>query len=672
MINTLMPIILTIEITLIIIFLMFSFRNKTVISKSTAWYIIPVYIVNILIYSIGIYNINKTFTLIDFSQAFVASTKMFGFEITSKLFLIEDLSNPLFASCLYIAAFMSAFTLISSILAFFKMSIVNTIRVIYRKSRNPDILIGINENSIAYAKNNKNSIIWIDSLEIKLNKDDKNKLYSNKIPFIYRPLTTKKLSSFLSFKSTICHFIIFSSKDKLKYRKYIEIFTNQNFKTKATVFLHVEARNEYIDFVDAQMSEKVTKSNNNLIATCFNVHELVARNFSLKNTILDSIKKEDINNGIIKENINVFFIGFGKINYSMFRSCILNNQFIKIENNKFAAKPINYYLYDKTDDAFNKELIARLDLEYYKQVLNKELPPLEKICNLYHKKINIKTANFIDEIKSKIKPNDYNIFFISFSDGIENASFATFIEKYFKHQTSNLRIYYNIDHSFEVLNQEFIKNVQPYGFKDEILKHDIIADDKLADLARRINNRYHKTGKDKEYEIIKWEKRPVVEKYSNIYSAININFKLKMMKIDINAIEEKEYKSIYFQNRTQDEINNLIEFKDYGEYFNTSLRTAMAYQEHLRWCAFYYVNNFDQMSLNDIHIKNNNIIIKCIEEKEHCCLTSFYGLDSLHNYMVALSNGQKTLSDIETYKYDFMVCDNLYNSIDLVKEKLNS
>lgn len=86
------------------------------------------------------------------------------------------------------------------------------------------------------------------------------------------------------------------------------------------------------------MSTKAINSNYELIATCFNTHELLARRFIMNNTYLDHLPKEKIENGLLKDDINVFFLGFGKTNFSMFKACLLNNQFVEEKDGKFLIR----------------------------------------------------------------------------------------------------------------------------------------------------------------------------------------------------------------------------------------------------------------------------------------------------------------------------------------------
>ena len=656
-------IILVLELILIVNFVLMSYRNKVVFSKSNFLYFIPVLILTTVVYIIGqVYN-NNSLDFFMVTDAIRYAMKAFTFEL-NKTFVDSAINdNLLFAAAFYICAVLGGLTLISSVIAVIKMTIVNTYRVTKRKISGADIVLGNDKNAFLYAKANPNTIIWIDSIEKKLSNEEKEKLFNNRIPYMYKPFNYKNINSYLSSKKEMYHIIIFNETNNIRYTRYIDLLTNENIDTESTVFLHIEAPNEYIDFVNNQMSKKAINSNYKLVASCFNIHELIARNFVLNNTFMDYLNKDSLENGILKEDINVFFLGFGKVNYSLFNSCVLNNQFVGLKDNKLCNKLVNYYLYDSDEKAFNKELIARLHFDYYERKIDDNIAPLEKICNLEFKKINIKSDIFIDEIESKMKGNSHNIIFVSFSNGVENASFAEVLEHYF--HKKNIHIYYNIDNKYDILPLEFSNKLTPYGFKSNILTHDVIANDSLSRLAMRVNKTYNKISVNK---LVEWEKLPIIEKYSNVYSAINLRFKLQMLGFNYDdvlnkVISKEEYLNRLFEGKSNEEIDELRKYGSYNEYFKVNLRTIMAYQEHLRWCVYYYLNNFDQMSSKDFIFSNNKVIIKDLDEKRHGCLTTYYGLDDLYKKMLEIyteNNVKKNILDIESYKYDYMVLDNLY------------
>ena len=656
-------IILILEVLLIGFIVIFSYRSKVIISKKNIMYFTPVFLMCFVLYLVGAYYETGVIDIFTFADSVCYGIYAFAFRVDKDLVGSAVNDSLIFNIAYTIIILLSGITMISAVLGLFKMNLKNRFYYFKKSRKNADVVIGYSDEAIEYVKKNNNSILWVDSIEKKLSNEEKIKFFSKKITFVNKPFDKNKLRAYLFNKKETLHFIVFTpNKDKMEYTKYLEVFVDEEIKTKAIVFLHIEAKNEYINFVNAQMSTKAINANYELIATCFNTHELLARRFIMNNTFIDHLPKESLEKGLLKEDINVFFVGFGKTNFSMFKSCILNNQFVDEKDGKFYNKKVNYYLYDSSNEVFNNELIARLDMNYDKKNIDKEVPPIEKICNLKFKKMNIKSNEFISEVNSLMKKNSHNIFFVSFAEGVENASFSEVLEHYFKEQS--IYIYYNVDNDLEVLKEEKGSNLEAFGFKNTILKHSIIANDSLANDARSVNKEYRSLNTD---EIIKWERLPVIEKYSNVYHAINMRFKLQMMGLDYNdyldsKIAKEEYYNVLFEGKTGEEIKRLKSYQNYDDYFVINLRNAIGFQEHLRWVAYYYVNNFDQMKTSAIRFENNKLVTKDLIDKRHTCLTTYYGLDVLHHKMVDIYkvNGiNKNINDIETYKYDFMMFDSL-------------
>lgn len=656
-------IVLILELVLISFIVFYSYKNKIIFSKKNLMYFTPVFLICFTLYLTGVFYQDKTLNIFNIADSICYAIYSFAFRVDKDLVGLAVNDSLIFYVSFTIAILLSGLTMISTVLSLVKMNISNYFNVQKKKRNNADIVLGYNENSIEYVKRNPSSILWINANEVKINNDEKNKLFSKKITFINKSFDKNKVKSFLSNKKGNIHFIVFcENKDKIEYTKYIEIFTYEKIKTRAIVYLHIEAKNEYINFVNNQMSTKAINSNYELIATCFNTHELLARRFIMNNTYLDHLPKDKIENGLLKDDINVFFLGFGKTNFSMFKACLLNNQFVEEKDGKFYNKKVNYYLYDSTEEVFNNELLARLEMDYYKKKVDSKVSPIEKICNLKTKKMNIKSSEFINEVNGIINDKSHNIFFVSFKEGVENASFAEVLGHYFKDKS--IYIYYNVDSDLEVLDVGD-NALEAFGFKNSILNHSIIANDSLADEARGVNKEYRDLNTQ---EMIKWEKLPVVEKYSNVYHSINMKFKLQIMGVNYQdylnkKLTKEEYEKILFEGKSNEVIFKLKEYSNYQDYFEINLRNALAFQEHLRWVCYYYVNNFDQMPTKDIRFENGKLITKNMIDKSHCCITTYYGLDTLHKKMVELykEHGiEKTINDVETYKYDYMVFDNLF------------
>ena len=172
---------------------------------------------------------------------------------------------------------------------------------------------------------------------------------------------------------------------------------------------------------------------------------------------------------------------------------------------------------------------------------------------------------------------------------------------------------------------------------------------------------YGQLGKEK---VANFNNLPVVEMRSNIANELNMDFKLGLLGLmrevtDKGITKEEFYKYIDPEN-TRD-----LPY-DYAAYQNVTTRNLIAYQEHLRWCMYYFVNTFVPMRLSEVHLVDGKAVHKNLERKAHACLTAYRGLDVLHKYELKLyqeANIEKTIADVETYKYDIAFVDSIYDKI---------
>ena len=97
----------------------------------------------------------------------------------------------------------------------------------------------------------------------------------------------------------------------------------------------------------------------------------------------------------------------------------------------------------------------------------------------------------------------------------------------------------------------------------------------------------------------------------------------------------------------------------------------LAYQEHIRWNAFYIGNGYvplkkDQIKLIEVDgeygpvfYKDDNVL------NLHACLTTYKGLDQYHKLLADLltkenkKDYEENLLTVETYKYDHMIIESI-------------
>ncbi len=638
--------ILCLEILFVIAFFVIGIFKRTLIDRKTFWFSVPVFVIGLIIYSYAYFTTNGFYNVLSFAKCAGLSLGAFGLSIAENLLIPLFENDIIFKIDVYVYTIIAGTTMISSLIGFFKISIRNYISVFILKMKNADIVVGYNGDALTYCRNNKNSIIFIDSKTVKLTAEQKRDLFFEKIPFIYLPFNAKGLKS-IKFLHGTTNVIIFDE-DLSSTHVVCELLDGIKTSKNRQFSFSIEIPEESQAFVNDELSIRCNK-NEYVKATTFDRYDLLARNFSLKHNLAKYLPDGFLEDALLKKDkqINVNFIGFGKTAYATMKSLIINNQFIVKDGEKYKCMPINYYLYDKDKKNLERPLFARIK-NLYTNIYDLPLPDFPAIIT--PKDINVKSD--FEEIKYLFDDNKdvFNYYFVSLQSDIENASVAKQISQIV---SKNSLIFYNVDSKKEAILS--LPNVLPYGFKDEILTHDTIVNDELGLLAELNHKGYLslKGTNDKMDENI--------ERRSNIQAYVNVGFKLNLIglnytkKEDAIGISKREFSEKY---------GEIV--KDYGKYFVLNTRNALAYQEHLRWTTFYIVNGFRPLRFKEITFNGEKVVHKDLTNKKHACLLSFYDLDKLykHELEVYKNNGcDKNIKDIETNSYDYAIMDGVYETL---------
>jgi len=634
---------------------LYSTKRKVVISKQTLFLFFPIFIFLLSLYLTGhIYN-NQAISLINLVEAVVASLKSFVFEIEKEYVGNLLNQNIWFKIAFYIAYIMSFITVISSGFAFIKNYVINMIRVHILKQEEVDIIIGFNEISLSYVKNNTHSILWISR---GINESQKTLLYDQKIAFVVKSLTEDNVKNFLRKKRM--NFILFEE-ESANYESIISLFYKLS-QSSQLLYLYLEVKYKEMEIVRDQYLKNQEKNACPYIKL-FSLYELNARKLISEHTIPKYLPRNffNSNHSIINEKeINVFFLGFGKVNASIFPMFCQNNQLVTTLDSHLKAKPVNYYIVDINEDAVHDK---RLDyvLNHYQNV-DSDLPPVEPICK-YHKLLNNLSSNLvIDEIRSIVENKDaFNFFFVSFGSDFENMEMANWLKLEF--YARNQQIFCRLKQAR--LDQD---KIIAFGHEKDILKHEYIVNEKLEQLAKDIDYEYQRS---KAKVIISkdrlWNNLSQNALYSNYYHGMSVRYKLNILGFDLSdnekdvSVSRKRFMGVYNQ--------NVPEVHHYEDYFRTNTKNVIAYGEKLRWNAFHILNGYQPMKLNDITVlPNKSYQTKDDERKRHACLTSYNGLHVLHQKVIDIMAKAKievSYDDIEKYRHDYMTFDDKdYNLFD--------
>lgn len=665
MINTISVIVIIIEALLIVTYLIYGFKTKTIIDKKNLIYTLPVFLVMFVLYIVGAVYTKNEFTFSDISEAAVSSIEAFAFKF-NKEFIESALNDSIsYKISIYSGTIICGYTLISAFSGLFKIRIYNWIAsYIHIKFRDGEIVIGNSPNALIYAENNKKTcVLLLDSSTINdkriINTEE---LYKKGVVFLVAKVDSKKINSLIRKYKKDIDFVVFGL-DSKKAKSLYNIIENTN-DCGHIVNYHVEAPSfDTINFLDRELSSRA-KKRTNVVASAFSIHDIMGLEFSKYHNLAYYLPKGWINDAVIDSNktINVFFLGAGKTNTSIFKSALLNNQFVTIEDGKFKAFKINYYLYEKKDEELSRDVFNFVcNYDETKKDSSGTLDYPESTFIFNHLNCDIKSSEFIKKFKEKVSDsssvNTFNFVFVSLGDDFINADLADDLCRILPKE--NGVVFYNQDFGDLVSEVSYNKPIS-YGNKDRILRRNIILNDTLRSLAERRHLDYTESKK----EFIKYSSLPIIEKLSNAYSEINLGFKLSLLNLRVgrsNGISKEEFNLIYHQNK------EVSKYK-YDDYRNLTIRNALVYQEHLRWCLFYLMNEYTPYSFDKIHVdEKGKIIHKDISKKEHACLTSFEGLDVLHKKEAMLlsddSNFREVLADVETYKWDAFIMDNIYDNL---------
>lgn len=533
----------------------------------------------------------------------------------------------------FMGAAMTLFTAIDT----FKYFFINKIRLHHMLHNDCDILIGNLDICKKYAKNSKNSVLWLDSIS---DKDEINSLIEDGYVVVNKEFSALNMNTLFDKKnkySVVC--FNENSKKTIEVINVIEQYTSNYSFNNAHFYLEV-LDSESVLLKDL-LSENLSK-----YVTTFSKEELLIRKFVEENPLTKYLPEDFINSDTTLNNdkhINVLMVGFDNVSRQLLRQLILNNQFASIKDNEYVNHLVNYHLFDLKEE-FECDLIKGLDRrfdEFKKHEKDYFVLP-EKVANIICNDININSYDLIDQIKEIVDvPNSYNYIFVSNS----KMNSYEFMSKASEEITNNnVHFFLNID---EVVREK--ESITFYGLNDDILNHSVIVDEKLNELAIVVNAKYSNLCKEDYYG--KWNLLSDFSKKSNIYAALNLRFKLNLFGLDyvLGTSETDLIKEV-----TSDiTMNNEFSF-----YKNKNLTTSLIAQEHLRWNAFHLLNGYRPMKKKDIIINKDIKVVKDTVKKEHACITTYDGLSLLANYELKETlkfNSSAKLEDFDVYKYDLLL-----------------
>ena len=670
--------ILSIGLISAIIFIMVRSNKNSgeLISKKNLFFLAPSVILLYFMYmTAAVFNGEELTFLYCFS---LGNTVLDTFKFKISVSFLSPICKamPLFYADIILAYIATATATVLSVASFFSQRIRNYFKVNRLLRKSCDIVLGYSDDSLKYLKNNSNCIL----LEEKTSRDRYADLLKNNIPVINAKLNSKIFLYKLAKKEH--HIIVFKDSGSV-YTKVIDNFA-QLTKQGANAFLHIEAEHNVMKFIkETFISQEEVKVGARI--SCFSKYELIARNFVYEHPITKYIPRGFYNeNFTLKRDkqINIVFVGFGKFNYPLFRMCSTQFQFAQMDdtNKKLEVKPVNYYVFDNDEKSLNNEYFSRIDYEFDKDFENCDFEKPPKICNLSHQNLDINSTEAKRLFKSLVSADSYTYFIVSLSDDLEDAAYAQTIKRLIDNET-NYKIFVRTRNNSGEKLKLYDDNVCYFGNEKQIFDHQSIVNDDLTVLAQTINLLYHNiTNQQDNRELMRemWFDLPVIQQSSNLYHALNYQFKLHLMGYGMvkhsdnkgAAVTEKQFNERYINSGRDNG------YSDYSFFFNTESSNVLAFIEHSRWNALYILNDYKQMRAKDIKADDQgNVAHKDTAKKLHACITTYYGLDKLIKHKYRAVNDKADVNKLDykhdellkklaqIYAYDYMDLDKLYQEI---------
>lgn len=690
-------------------------EGEEIISKKNLIYIVPLYCIVYLLYVLAsVYSREEMDFFHFFTLLYYTAESVIKFKLQTGLIMPLCDAVPIIKADLIIACILCFFAVTLGVLSLFSQRIRNFVSVRVRLYKGCDIVPGDSKSALRYIKNYKNCIL----LGTDITRQRYNELVKDGITVLRMPFAAQPLLKKLGRRK---HNIIVFRDGNYSYTKIIETFTALR-QGGSECGIYLEGNQEAMKILKEKfVSDADVKAGAHI--SCFSRHELMARRFVVDYPITRFIPRDFYNSDYtVKDGkeINVVFIGFGKVNYQLFRMCSMQFQFAGIKSGKLCAKPVNYYIYDNEKKALNNEFFTRLGFEFDEEFKDCDFPKPEKICNIADvKPWDINSEEAKKKFKSLVTKDSFTYFVISLDNDLEDASYARTVRRLLN-SDDNFRIFVRArNDSGEKLNAERLcdgdtdEKIIYFGEEKKLYTHENIVNDELLELAQRINllynnvknppewlksikqlkpeaqkrilNEYLEKSKNRQYMQEQWASLIAIEQDSNLYHALNLPFKLNLLGFGMVkkrdgeiGVSEEKFDERYINSGRANGYN------DYSFFFKTESSNVLAFIEHSRWNALYIMYDYKQMKKKDLKIvkekdeKGKEVLTvphKNGEKKQHACLTTYYGLNELiiYKYRMLYPDADADAADFNTdprllslgkiYAYDYMDLDRLYGEI---------
>ncbi|MBQ9104250.1 MAG: hypothetical protein IJY57_04120 [Clostridia bacterium] len=671
--------IIGVELAVICAFIVI-WKKKGESSLGEKWlYLIPSAVILYLLYAMGVFydaaNGGEPLSIYAFVNIIKCCYEVFIACVSTQNSALMLASNA-YSIAFLVAVILAFATFISLMISVVKFFLFRKGKIHSLLRKGCDIVIGYSNYADIYMSNYKNTLLILTEPPTP---EFKKELRERGVIYTYAELESESFKKLFK-KSVNCgkdfHFLSFEGDaETLKtiavFKRTVTELNAQNFY----LYVKFDYRN-YISINESVLQdEKFTA-----YISCFNEHELMARKFVENYPITRFAPQEffDHSHAVIKEGkkFNTFYLGFGDSLSAVHRASLMNDRLVSVKAGKVCPLEINYFAYDKVEhkdenknvhfyeSRFFKRLQGFDEKEYY------ELPEFSSSIefvpfDLDHKDGDLHFKNKILESK-----DCFNAVLISYGSAVENIDYALKTVMFFRqNDIINYHIFVKIDAYQPEYKDFFDDKVTFFGATSFVVNHDVIVDETLTQKAKSVNASYQERKK----AISKWTSLSAIKKTSNLYSGLNLRLKLNLLGYDLLSAEE----GATFDKGIVDEVVGLLkkgepDAEDYNSFLFGKKKefyacNALAYQEKLRWNAFYIVNGYIPMKKTQVESINGKIVKDDDGKKLHACLTSVWGLDEYHRAVAKIIQKEENITlkqalvKANTYIYDYSVIDVVRN-----------
>ena len=398
----------------------------------------------------------------------------------------------------------------------------------------------------------------------------------------------------------------------------------------------------------------------------------------------------------IKEDVdlNVFMVGFGNLNETLFLTSVSNNQFLTLKDGKLQPKSVTYHIYDRRYPdgkiAETDESVCSRDLNHgykrYKGFLRLngdrqedylEFAPIPAEVQFHP--CDFSHSDFYTSMREELSKKSFSYVIVSFGTDMENIEIAEKLQQKFHEwdipsavkifvKVRNDKLTREIQDDFEgdmirifgsnrtcVYNAAAILN-EKIEFMARLRHLLYIAEDEQKKQASKITSLSEEALAIKARD--KWYSYKQFQRESNLYACLSIRMKLHLLGYDFAAegndcSEAFEAKYEAGDARTPSPLN--VEGKRIWIYSNAeqeraSVRWTYAVQEHQRWCANMICNGVIPSNKEEIR-KNGG---RALDKRLHGNITTMAGLVEYRKLLAREHGMSEEEADVIRYDYQLM------------------